>query len=201
MALDARRSNAQARGVILSKVELRRFLAAKQATPHDTLGMHVHLAGRGKGVVVRALLRNAVECSVVDPASGESWPMDRLAPEGFFEALIPGRLEVFAYELRITASDGAVRQMRDPYSFLPTLGDQDLYLFNEGNEHRIYDKLGAHLRTIGRRVRRGVRGLGAHRRPGLRRRQFQFLGRPLSSHALARRLGGLGAFRARFGRG
>src|SRR5207244_8425283 len=35
-----------------------------------------------------------------------------------------------------------------PYSFLPTLGDQDTYLFGQGQELRIYDKLGAHLRTV-----------------------------------------------------
>ena len=35
-----------------------------------------------------------------------------------------------------------------PYSFLPTLGDADLFLFGKGDERRIYDKLGAQLRTI-----------------------------------------------------
>jgi 1,4-alpha-glucan branching enzyme len=75
--------------------------------------------------------------------------MKLLAPEGLFEAFIPGRSEVCAYELKARSADGRVRQFRDPYCFLPTLGDQDLYLFNEGNEHRIYDKLGAHLRDLG----------------------------------------------------
>jgi hypothetical protein len=42
---------------------------------------------------------------------------------------------------------GEVRQFFDHYSFLPTLGAQDLYLFNEGNEHRIYEKLGAHIES------------------------------------------------------
>jgi 1,4-alpha-glucan branching enzyme len=32
--------------------------------------------------------------------------------------------------------------------FLPTLGETDLYLFGQGNERRIYDKLGAQLRVI-----------------------------------------------------
>ena len=27
------------------------------------------------------------------------------------------------------------------------LSDQDLYLFNEGSNYRIYDKMGAHLRS------------------------------------------------------
>ena len=74
--------------------------------------------------------------------------MEKVADDGVFEVLIPKRTEVFRYQLRITTTSGEMRQSFDPYSFLPTLGPQDLYLFNEGNEHRVYDKLGAHLRTM-----------------------------------------------------
>jgi len=74
--------------------------------------------------------------------------MTTLAPEGFYECFIPRRREVFPYQLRVTQDNGETRQMHDPYAFLPTLGEQDLYLFNEGSEHRLYDKLGALLRTI-----------------------------------------------------
>ena len=55
---------------------------------------------------------------------------------------------MYAYDLIITDSPGNRRQTRDPYSFLPTLGETDLYLFGQGNERRIYEKLGAQLRTI-----------------------------------------------------
>jgi 1,4-alpha-glucan branching enzyme len=79
--------------------------------------------------------------------------MKLLAPEGLFEVFIPKHPDVRVYELRATSAAGRVRQFRDPYCFLPTLGDQDLYLFNEGNEHRIYNKLGSHLRDLG-----GVKG-------------------------------------------
>ena len=51
--------------------------------------------------------------------------------------------------MRAKYPSGEFRQFFDPYSFLPALGSQDLYLFNEGNEHRIYEKLGAHLRDLG----------------------------------------------------
>ena len=74
--------------------------------------------------------------------------MTRIAKEGFFEVFIPKRPGVFRYQLRATYANGELRQFYDPYCFLPTLGEQDLYLFNEGNEHRIYEKLGAHLRVI-----------------------------------------------------
>ena len=51
-------------------------------------------------------------------------------------------------DLVITDQQGRVCRTRDPYSFLPTLGESDLFLFGKGDERRIYDKLGAQLRTI-----------------------------------------------------
>ena len=110
--------------------------------------MHPLVYRRKPGVIVRAFVREAAECAVIDVATGAAWPMTRIAAEGLFAVFIPGRPEVFRYQLRATRADGASRQFHDPYSFLPTLGDQDLYLFNEGNEHRIYEKLGAHLRAM-----------------------------------------------------
>ena len=134
--------------MILSKPDLASLLQARHASPHAVLGMHPHTRGRSKGVVVRALLRGAVEAAVIDPAGDGRWPMTLLAPEGFFEVFIPRRPEVFRYQLQLKTAKGELRQFFDPYAFLPTLSDQDLYLFNEGTEHRAYEKLGAHLRTI-----------------------------------------------------
>jgi 1,4-alpha-glucan branching enzyme len=142
--------------VILPKAEFEALLQARHGSPHSVLGMHPCTHRRSRGLVVRAFLRDAAACDVI--LTGESpegvFPMKLLAPEGLFEAFLPKRTEVCAYELRATSADGRVRRLRDPYCFLPTLSDQDLYLFNEGNEHRIYDKLGAHLRDLG-----GVRGV------------------------------------------
>ncbi len=110
--------------------------------------MHPHVHRRKQGVIVRAFVREAAECAVIDDATGTAWAMTRIASEGLFAVFIPHRPEVFRYQLRATRPDGETQQFHDPYSFLPTLGDQDLYLFNEGNEHRIYEKLGAHLRVM-----------------------------------------------------
>ncbi|HEY4131844.1 MAG TPA: 1,4-alpha-glucan branching protein GlgB, partial [Gemmatimonadaceae bacterium] len=44
--------------------------------------------------------------------------------------------------------DGAVWERVDPYRFLPTLGDVDLHLFNEGTHRQLWKKLGAHVRTM-----------------------------------------------------
>ncbi len=138
------------------KEDLNALLEARHATPHSVLGMHPYTRGRGRGVVVRALLPGVSACAVVEPDAPGSpaHPMTRLAEPGFFEVSIPRRPSVFRYRLRATAPDGATREFFDPYTFLPTLDAQDLYLFNEGNEHRIHEKLGAHPRDLG-----GVRGV------------------------------------------
>ena len=141
--------------MIISKKDLTDLLNASHTSPHSVLGMHPHTKGRAKGLVVRALVRNAAACMVVDPGPNEQWPMELIAEEGVFEVFIPKRTEVFGYQLRVKTPAGELRQFYDPYAFLPTLSDQDLYLFNEGNEHRAYEKLGARVRTIG-----GVPGVG-----------------------------------------
>ncbi|MDB6170473.1 MAG: 1,4-alpha-glucan branching enzyme [Verrucomicrobia bacterium] len=134
--------------MILSKTELDALLQGRHASPHSVLGMHPQRKGRAAGVVVRALVANARACAVVDVTTREEWPLESVAPEGFFEGFIPKRPKVFKYQLRLAYPGGEIRQFFDPYSFLPTLGPQDLYLFNEGTEYRIHEKLGAHLRTI-----------------------------------------------------
>ena len=110
--------------------------------------MHKVKRGKGQGVAVRAFVREAKKCEVVELATGKLTELAQLAPEGFFEGLVAGHNEVFRYQLRVTLHSGEIRQFFDPYSFLPTLGDLDLHLFNEGTDHFIYKKLGAHVRII-----------------------------------------------------
>ena len=135
--------------VILSKTDFEALLHARHGSPHSVLGMHATTSRRVSGLVVRALLRDTASCSVILDGGAAPVVMTKIADEGLFEAFIAGSGEIRGYELRATSADGLERQFRDPYCFLPTLGDQDLYLFNEGNEHRIYEKLGAHVRDLG----------------------------------------------------
>ncbi|HYC72214.1 MAG TPA: 1,4-alpha-glucan branching protein GlgB [Opitutaceae bacterium] len=137
--------------VLIPNHELQAFLHNRQSNPHGWLGMHPTEWQGTKGVVVRAFVRGAVKCSVVDleSAGAPVHPMTQLAREGFYEVFLPGRDQVFRYQLRYDTAWGDIHQVHNAYSFLPTLSPQDLYLFNEGNEHRVYEKLGAHLRTLG----------------------------------------------------
>ncbi|TAG28774.1 MAG: 1,4-alpha-glucan branching enzyme, partial [Verrucomicrobia bacterium] len=135
--------------MLLTPEEIARFSQATCAQPHGLLGMHKAKSGRSSGLVVRAFLRDALACEVIDLENdGASHAMERISTDGLFEVFLPRRKTHFIYQLRVTRNNGELRQFHDPYRFLPTLGDQDLYLFNEGNEHRIYEKLGAHLRVV-----------------------------------------------------
>jgi 1,4-alpha-glucan branching enzyme len=142
--------------MILSKQELRGFLQGQVAQPHALLGMHPAVHQGRQGLVVRAFLQDARSCEVVEINSRPErrHPMKKLDPDGFFEVFIPDRKEPFPYRLSTERYNGEIRQFYDPYGFPPTLSGQDLYLFNEGTEHRIYQKLGAHVRELN-----GVKGV------------------------------------------
>ncbi|HTI98745.1 MAG TPA: 1,4-alpha-glucan branching protein GlgB [Dongiaceae bacterium] len=134
--------------MILNAAELQSLVQVKNSAPHQLLGMHP--LGDGSGLVARAIVPDAKSVEV-HPARGEDHPkfkLKRLPRSDVFEGVTHAAREVYAYDLVITDGQGNVRQQRDAYSFLPTLGDADLFLFGKGDERRIYDKLGAQLRVI-----------------------------------------------------
>jgi 1,4-alpha-glucan branching enzyme len=133
--------------MILTSEELRSLVGLKLHSPHQLLGMHP--LGKGSGLVVRAFVPDAAEIEVqpISEKSGNPFKLARLHEAGVFEGTTAGE-RVYAYELVIKNPGGRVRRIRDPYSFLPTLSETDLFLFGKGDERRIYEKLGAQLRTI-----------------------------------------------------
>lgn len=137
--------------VALPQAEIGRFLHAEHSNPHAALGMHpVKVKGKD-ALVVRAFVRGAVTCEVVDYRAEPErrYPLVQRAQEGFFEGLITDHGgDAFCYRLRVEKENGEIRQFHDPYRFLPSISDHDLYLFNQGNDHFVYRKLGAHLRTL-----------------------------------------------------
>nr|WP_242588620.1 1,4-alpha-glucan branching protein GlgB [Corallococcus macrosporus] len=64
---------------------------------------------------------------------------------GVFEARINGRTEPFGYLLEVEYPGKKVFTLRDPYSFLPTIGEMDLYFAGEGRHERLWERMGAHL--------------------------------------------------------
>ena len=114
--------------------------------PHRILGGHPYQQGQKKGVIIRAFHPDAQSASLL--LEGESINMLRIHPGGTFEADLKDRSWPIPYRLRFAFPDGHHWEIEDPYRFLPTLGDLDLHLLNEGNHLRLYEILGAHLRTM-----------------------------------------------------
>jgi 1,4-alpha-glucan branching enzyme len=135
--------------VRISKKEIESITSVNCAQPHELLGMHPHKKGKKSCLVVRAYLDDAKNCKLIDVADdSKRYDLERLSEDGLFEAVIEDRNEVFNYRLRIERYNGEIRQFADPYSFLPTLSDDDLYLFSEGNDHFVHHKMGSQVRTI-----------------------------------------------------
>ncbi len=134
--------------MLLTHEELESLVQIRHRSPHTLLGMHP--LGDGSGVVVRAVAPDAasVEIQPVHERTKPRIQLKRIHESGLFEGVTREANHVYAYDLVITDAAGKRWQMRDPYSFLPTLGEQDLYLFGKGDERKIYDKLGAQLRVI-----------------------------------------------------
>jgi 1,4-alpha-glucan branching enzyme len=131
--------------------DITRIVNTDHFDPFTILGAHsVEVKGK-KGIAVRAFLPDAESVEVIELEGGKEatvFSMTKIAAEGFFEVVIPNRIEIFNYKLRKHSQGGGVASFYDSYSFLPTLTEFDLYLFNAGDHHRIYEKLGAHYVEI-----------------------------------------------------
>jgi 1,4-alpha-glucan branching enzyme len=141
--------------VNISETDYHLIIEGKHHEPHSVLGMHRLDKKKKGGLVVRAFLRDAVSCEVVDlgKETDNRHPMKKLADEGLFECVIPD-CDFFQYRLRIQQYNGEIRQFWDPYSFLPSIDEKGVYYFNEGSDRRPYLKLGSRIREID-----GVRGV------------------------------------------
>ena len=124
--------------------ELERLFQLTHPDPHALLGAHPAQAG----VVVRAYRPDAARVELLIDGEAER-PMVRSHPAGLFELLVADRSQTFPYRLRVSYPNGSVYTQRDAYAFLPTLGSFDEHLFSEGKHLRLYEKLGAHVRTLG----------------------------------------------------
>ncbi len=132
--------------VTIDQIEL--LLKNEYGDPHSVLGLHIVSKDGGSFAVVRELIPGAVSINVKDNASGKKYTMEKVHDEGFFSAVIDDRKEYFNYTLIVDFGGGNVWVTPDQYTFEPTITDYDMYLFAQGTNYRIYEKLGAHEQTI-----------------------------------------------------
>ena len=132
-------------------VEYDELLAGHHNAPHNLLGLHEF----GKGQVFTVYRPEAQKITVTDKNGKHALELEEIQEgSGFFGKYVPDHKYKKPYLLHIQYGENDIVTTADPYSFDPQLSNDDLYLFAEGNHYNIYEKLGAHPRTID-----GVKGV------------------------------------------
>jgi 1,4-alpha-glucan branching enzyme len=117
--------------------DLHRLVAGAHASPHDILGPHVH----DDAITVRTL--RPLAKSVTVATKDDAYPMTH-EHEGVWVTVLPFA-DVPDYRLDIEY-DGFSQEADDPYRYLPTIGEIDQHLINEGRHEQLWTVLGAHVR-------------------------------------------------------
>jgi 1,4-alpha-glucan branching enzyme len=119
--------------------ELNLLVAGRHGSPHSILGPHIY----DGHVTVRALRPLAKSVSV---RTGSSSVDMRHEQEGVWVAVLP-QATVTDYRLEVEYDGYPAQTVDDPYRYLPTVGEMDQHLINEGRHEQLWDVLGAHVRT------------------------------------------------------
>ena len=126
--------------------EVAQLLAGEHHNPHGVLGAHPHSLHGRDGIVIRAYHPEAEGAFCVLP-DGEEHLM-QAAGGGLFAVFLPHLALPLRYRFRFHFPNHADWEREDPYRFAPTVGEMDLYLFGKGDHRRLWDVMGAHLRTL-----------------------------------------------------
>ncbi len=124
---------------------IHKILDSNHHNPHGVLGYHEPHDSNGSAI--RAFFPNAASMEVVFLDTHELFRMDKIREEGFFHVLFTTKKRQ-PYQFRLTNSHGHSWLQKDPYRHSSFLSEYDLYLFSEGNHHRLYQMLGAHPGTL-----------------------------------------------------
>lgn len=124
-------------GPSIADGELLALAEGRHGTPHGVLGQHPLETGE---TVVRAR-RPLAETVTAILADGTRVPLTHVA-HGIWFGVHPHGLQ--PYQLEAVYPGGARDTADDPYRFLPTLGETDLYLFGEGRHEELWRRFGAH---------------------------------------------------------
>ncbi len=141
----------------LSATAVRLICGGRHDDPYAVLGCHALPPAKAgstsampsrQGAVVRTLRPGAAAVHLELPdAPHLEFEMTSLDPAGLFEGWIPEAPG--SWRFRVFDANGESRVVVDPYAFADFIFNaEDRRLFGEGNHYRIYEKLGAHPRTV-----------------------------------------------------
>ena len=117
--------------------------------PKHLLGIHDY----GDGQVVTAYRPHAESVCVTSASGKNPIHMEKLADDFYGIYFENKKYKNNQYKIQTKYQDGTTVTTADCYSFESQITDYDVYLFAEGKNYDIYEKLGAHPMTIN-----GVKG-------------------------------------------
>jgi 1,4-alpha-glucan branching enzyme len=118
--------------------DLQALAEGRYGDPHAVLGAHPH----DGGVTIRTLKPLARTVTVVYGTERQELTHEA---EGVWVGVLPVK-QPPDYRLEVSYADGVPHVVDDAYRYLPTLGEVDLHLINEGRHEELWKVLGAHVR-------------------------------------------------------
>ena len=124
----------------MDHAELDLLASGAHGHPHGVLGPHPH----GSGVTVRVLKPLASSVTVLH--GDTETPLSHVHA-GVWEGELP-LTDVPDYRVSVAYDSGEPTTYDDPYRYLPTVGETDLHLINEGRHEQLWQVLGAKVRRF-----------------------------------------------------
>ena len=122
----------------LNKATLNALAGGRHSNPFSLYGIHREDGQR----IVRTIQPEAESVDLLLDGGADPILMQRVHPDGIFEADIPPRKR--NYRFRVRGANEVSWEVEDAYRFPSLLGDLDLYLMGQGSHRDIFRKLGAH---------------------------------------------------------
>lgn len=134
--------------------DIQGIISATHQGPHHILGIHMidaHYLGQKKTIpTIRVFMPDAQSVLVVDNSDGgKEYEMERVHDGGLFEAIFWNKEAKFDYKIRVKSHSGDEWLQDDPYAqWVEEITEFDRYLFNRSQHYKIYEKMGAHIKTV-----------------------------------------------------
>ncbi|MFD1715908.1 1,4-alpha-glucan branching protein GlgB [Amnibacterium flavum] len=123
---------------------LAQIAAGTHSGPHSVLGHHaVTIDQVADPIIVIRALRPLADSVAAILSTGARIELSHVA-HGVWQGT--SLIGFHDYVLEARYPDGTEWTVDDPYRYLPTVGEVDLFLFGEGRHERLWDMLGAHHR-------------------------------------------------------
>ncbi|MFA6221840.1 MAG: 1,4-alpha-glucan branching protein GlgB [Desulfomonilaceae bacterium] len=130
----------------ISAEDIQRILSVEHSDPHSVFGAHPVRINGHDGLIFRFYHPDAISGEVI--IGGEIFQLHGAEAQGLFWLWLSDESLPLDYLVRFNFPSGLSWTFDSPYRFMPTLGDQDLYYLGEGTHYNLYEKMGAHPRSM-----------------------------------------------------